>query len=251
MALLLPLRLSSVTLTSARSWKGRSTKSPTGTTRGSGFLKSRQTVDGSWGDENGENVVPGVSTVFAILFLVRSTELLAGEPAQGLLTGGLGFGRGTLSYKNGQIVGEQIVKDVDDFLKAIESGEEPDLALYTDELTKIVVPTDPAQRAQHLQKLRLLVTDYEFERRYIAVKILGSVRDLDNVPALIYALTDPAADVVVLAHQGLRFISRKIDSIELPAKPNETNMKLVKQQWIDWYRSVRPDGELYYEEETR
>ncbi len=219
--------------------------------RGVDFLRGIQQQDGSFRNEGGggESQPPLVSTAFAVLFLVRSTELLANETVTGQVLGSQGFQSGKLALRRGQIVNEQIQQNVEDFMQAIESGKELDLAQFSGSLSNLIVPTDPAQRAQYLQRLRVLVNDEDFDKRYVAVRYLGSVRELDNVPALIYAMTDPAPDIVVAAHNGLRFISRKIDSIQLPAGANRENCKGIKEQWEKWYLSVRPGADLMYETE--
>ncbi len=228
--------------------EGQVTEHPDWYDQGVDFLMREQNANGSW-QGGSEPVTPAVSTVFAILFLVRSTEILANDPHTGVYSGGQGFANGNLTVRNGQVIGEAVTRDVEDFLRAIDSDKDVDLKQFEESLVDLQVSKDPAKRAQHLQQLRVLVSDEDFDKRYIAVKALSRIRDLDNVPVLIYALTDPSSDVIVQAQKGLRFISRKIDSIQLPQNPTADNCKFIKKQWEDWYRSIRPDAEFLYEED--
>jgi hypothetical protein len=78
----------------------------------------------------------------------------------------------------------------------------------------------------------------------VAVKTLSKVRDFDNVPVLLYALTDPDLRIVREADKGLRFISRKFGGVGLQEEPNSADLKSVQKAWKDWFLSVRPDAEL-------
>jgi hypothetical protein len=70
--------------------------------------------------------------------------------------------------------------------------------------------------------------------------------ELDNVPALIYALSDPCGAVVIAARDGLQFISRKIQGYGPQVKdgklPGKDEIKQVQDKWKQWYLSIRPDG---------
>ena len=100
-----------------------------------------------------------------------------------------------------------------------------------------------------------------YYRRLIAVKFLAGEQDMDNVPGLIYALGDPDFRVCLEAHDGLRLISRRIDSLEISetarqgsADPGaltvaeQTAIRLeyedIKRQWTEWFLKIRPDAEL-------
>lgn len=224
---------------------GEVTEIPNWYDQGVKYLMEAQQADGSFRGESGsETVSPGISTSFAILFLVRSTQILAKESAKGTLRGGQGFGAGSLSLRGGQVVNEQIAQNVEEFMQAIAAGKEVDLSQFTGSLSVLKVPTDPKERTAYMQQLRILVNDEDHAKRYVAVRYLGSVRELDNVPALIYALTDPVPEIIEAAHNGLRFISRKLDSVPFPTNPTPENTQAIRKQWEEWYLSVRPEGEL-------
>ena len=78
----------------------------------------------------------------------------------------------------------------------------------------------------------------------MAVRALGTARDLDSVPVLLYALTDPDVRVVQEADAALRFISRKFHGVGLPAEPTSDDLRQARQAWRAWYLSIRPNAEL-------
>ena len=83
----------------------------------------------------------------------------------------------------------------------------------------------------------------DYKARQIAAKMLGRGDDLDLVPSLIYALTDPDPRVPFFAEQSLRIISRQLDTYHLPKRDKLTDQDKAKAslQWKRWYLSVRPD----------
>jgi hypothetical protein len=89
-----------------------------------------------------------------------------------------------------------------------------------------------------------VVSGGAYESRLVAVKALARVRELDNVPLLIYALTDPDMRIVREADKGLRFISRKFDGVGLPEEPQPPNVKSAIAAWKAWYASIRPAAEF-------
>ena len=67
---------------------------------------------------------------------------------------------------------------------------------------------------------------------------------MDNVPILIYALTDPDPRIMREAQAGLRLTSRKFDGLELPANPQKAEVEALVGRWKTWYKSVRPEAAL-------
>ena len=97
-----------------------------------------------------------------------------------------------------------------------------------------------------VEKLREMVTAEEWEKRLASVKLLSAARDLNNVPALIYALTDPAPQVAREARDGLRFISRKFYGFGMPIPATKEQAISAQDKWTEWYLSIRPEGELMH-----
>ena len=107
-----------------------------------------------------------------------------------------------------------------------------------------------------------MVKANNYFRRLIAVRFLAGEQDMDNAPALIYALGDPDFRIAIEAHDGLRLISRKIDSLSVSSQ-TRTNAKRallvlsdeeknllksefasVKKKWTNWFLKIRPGAEL-------
>jgi len=143
------------------------------------MLSELQKSDGSLPGGPEATVTPDINTSFAIMFLVRSSEILSIPPAGSNLEGGSGLGK-----TSGKA------------LKELKNGR---------------------VRAQETKK---------------------------NLPALIYAMGDPDVRVCMEAHNGLRLVSRKIDSITVPEKPSLSDFQLAKERWVSWLLKLRPDAEL-------
>jgi len=82
-----------------------------------------------------------------------------------------------------------------------------------------------------------------YASRRLAAKILGRGDDLDYVPDLIYAISDPDGDVPLIAENSLRILSRQMTTAALPKDKLITQDDRVKaeRRWQQWYLSVRPD----------
>ena len=102
-------------------------------------------------------------------------------------------------------------------------------------------------------------------RRQIAVRLLVREQNMDNVPGLIYAVSDPDFRIAFEAHQGLRLLSRKVDSMRLseltfqnacrdPGTLHKSakivasvssEFKTMEAKWSDWFLGIRPEAQLY------
>ncbi len=78
----------------------------------------------------------------------------------------------------------------------------------------------------------------------VGVEALARTRSLDNVPTLIYALSDPDPRVAVAARDGLRFTSRKFDGFGLSDNPDAGEAAAVTEKWKQWYLSLRPNAKF-------
>lgn len=208
------------------------------------WLKTKQQPSGAW--EAGFIGVP-VDTSFGVLFLVRSTKksIKKATVDEGILIGGKGLPKNIENVRmmDGKVVPPQAVRDVDELLKLLDRTENPDFDARALPGT-LSLDEDLTKRNSQLQRLRVLVTDDNFDTRLAAVKTLAKARDLDNVPVLIFALGDTDWRVIEAAKSGLCFISRKFEGLGPPIKPSEEEKKTAQQQWKKWYLSIRPDGEL-------
>ena len=207
------------------------------------FLKNKQKQDGSWAGINGGEI----DTSLAILFLVRGTQTTV-EPAvlyKGILIAGhtLKKNIANATMRDGQVVTPQPTREFDDWLEIIEGAE--DRKFDPDALPgKLSLCQDIDIRTNQLVRLRELVSNEDWSVRRLVVKTLASARELDNVPALIYALTDPNHDVARSARDGLRFISRKFQGLGMPDNPTPDQKRAAAEKWKKWYLSIRPDGKL-------
>ena len=211
------------------------------------FLKKSRAPDGSWSSQSG----PVAGTCFAVLFLVRSTRTTlekAQKPVGGELAGGKGLA-GALETARVNSQGKVVTEEdesantratVGDLVDRFGSKEyDASIALPS----KIELPDDRSEREKQLEKLRQLVSAERYEAREIAVRTLIENRSLDNVPVLVYALTDPDNRIVILARNELRYISRRFTGFGLPDEPTDAQKLTAARRWRDWYYALRPEAE--------
>ncbi len=191
------------------------------------------------------------ATCFAVLFLVRSTEILVPPPGQGNLNGGVTLAENTRLeiLPGGRMKAFSAVKGLDDVMQLLDSDDidEQQFQLVQESLAKSVAQLtgdSTKTRRQHLNYMRGLVSNRNYYKRLIAVKLLARQQDMDNVPALIYALGDPNLRVCREAHNGLRLISRKLDSITISDDAGYAEYQAVKNKWTEWFLKIRPGAEL-------
>ena len=213
-------------------------------------LFDRQKDDGSFVvPRRGENSI--YATSFAILFLVRSSEVLVAPGGESNLSGGVGLrpnARLDLAA-GGRVKSFDVVSGLDDVMQMLgsEDIDEQQFEFIQESLTKTIgqLSSDKSRnRNAQMAFLRGLVTDRNYFRRLIAVKVLSRQQEFDNVPALIYALGDPDIRICAEAHNGLRLISRKLDSIPVSDQPDLSEYQSIKRAWTDWFLKIRPGAKL-------
>jgi len=211
------------------------------------YLQKTQQEDGSWRTEETHGSGPLVDTAFAMLFLTRSSQKSIRKATldEGILIGGMGLPRDLTNARiqDGKVITPQMVRDVDDLLELLTSTEDKgfDATALPGGLS---LDADLTKRTSQLERLRALVTNENYEARLAAVKTLARSRDLDNVPALIYALSDPDWRIVEAARDGLCFISRKFRGFGPPPQATEEQVQAARAKWKEWYLAIRPDGQL-------
>ena len=213
---------------------------------GVAHLAQTQKKDGSWeGDDN-----PVIATSLATLFLLRSSQkiLVKLKMGDGVLRGGNGLPPDVRSIqvdKDGRVVDPGIVIPTEQILELLESGTNPELDRLSESNDPLKLSENPSERDSQIEKLRKKVSAADYESRKIAINTLSRDRNMDNVPMLLYALTDPDKRIVLQADRGLRFISRKVRGVGLPeSEPSDLQIKAAQVAWKTWYLSLRPNAEL-------
>ena len=78
----------------------------------------------------------------------------------------------------------------------------------------------------------------------MAVRALGARRDFEDIPTLIYALSDPDDDVSVAARDSLRFVTRKFDGFRMPDRPTPADKRAAVEAWKAWYEAINPGAQF-------
>ncbi|QEF97487.1 hypothetical protein Mal15_15270 [Stieleria maiorica] len=211
------------------------------------LIKMQSAESGGW--ETRAHTSPALSTSFAILFLIRSTQKALGTGASATTIGGYQFGDDVSNAKlvGGKAVTKSPAQSVNQMLELLESDGADDLdgkALAD----RAVLPTDPVERSAQLDRLERLVRgSRSWQARRVSARLLGTSDDLRVVPALIYALSDPDHAVRAYARDGLRFISRKFEGFGMPDEPTNAEIRQAQRKWREWYLTMKP-GYVFLDE---
>lgn len=210
---------------------------------GARHLMRTQGAAGSWQSASGALV----DTCFSVLFLLRSTQKSLGRAgllAAGTLVGGRGLPKdmAAAQLRNGEVVAKPLSGPAESLLAVLDDPGDPNYLAAVEGFRAMTLEADEATLNRQAVKLRKLAGSAEPGARLAAVEALARTRDLDNVPILIYALSDPDQQVVATALDGLRFISRKFRGLGEGPIRDEATRSAVIQRWKDWYRTVRPEA---------
>lgn len=224
--------------------ENKNPKEPNWYNNGVKFLLKTQKKKGEWDTPNGEGKI--ADTAFGILFLVRSTKKTiqkAVESFDGLLVAGRGLPKytGDIRMKRGKVVNTPFQGTADSLLEILGDASHPDFDSVA-ELDAIKLSRNPKIRAQQQKRMRRLVNAESYQARLVAVKTLAKLRDLDNVPTLIYALSDPDKRVVLEARNALRFTGRKFRGFGMPDSPSQADIDAAVAAWKQWYLEIRPEA---------
>jgi hypothetical protein len=203
------------------------------------FLAKAQRKDGSWSGYCGAPCDTAFATLFLLRSMQKSIKIDLGEGT--LLSGrGLPSNLSRAKLRNGQLIVEQVRTKVDELLTMIDDDE-----AVLDELAR-----DPSQLVvdkvddKSARRLQQLVRGGEPEVRLLAVRALGRSGNLDYVPSLLYALTDPDRRVVLEARDGLKYVSRNFKGFGPPDNFTEQQRFQAADAWKNWYKSLRPGALL-------
>ncbi len=208
-------------------------------------LKKTVKPDGSW--EGGDT--PVAATAFSVLVLSRSTKKAikrAEALGEGTLVGGMGLPPKVedIKERNGRLVDTPLSGSIDELLSILEDKDNPEAIGMADTKAVIKLDADMTKRTGQVTRLRAMVSHESYETRLVAVRSLAKDRNLENVPVLLYALSDPDIRVVREADRGLRFISRKLEGVMPIEAPTKEALTTLRDRWRKWYLSIKPDAEL-------
>ncbi len=214
------------------------------------LMRKQDKKSGMFGGAEADNsrlAGPQVSTSLALMFLVRSTQTMIGVTEQLVASRRLDQNTGELKLDPiGRMATESVTLSVDKFLELINKGTEDDDEKLLSDRLRLVFIGDAKSRREQAARVRALVTHKKSQVRIMVVRAIARNRDLDNVPALIFALSDPDKHVIRAARDGLRFISRKFDGFQMPdiVKPKSKDVRKAQTKWKAWYDSIRPDADF-------
>jgi hypothetical protein len=214
-------------------------------TRGRNYLLASQQGDGSW---TYALQSPEMNTAWAILFLTRSTaktirKIEIKRLSAGTLVGNRGLPRdlSTMSVAGGRVVSRPMSGAVEGMIAVLEDTRAVDNAdAAVAGLAAKYETEGPAVLKPHKDRFRKMITDNDPGVRQVAAWALARLGDLDVVPILIGALTDPDDRVVDTARLGLQMLSRKIDGLGPPPGATPEQRKEAAQKWREWYDAIRP-----------
>ena len=190
------------------------------------------------------------ATAFAALFLMRSTKRSIEKDRYlggGELIGGKGFPTDMTrtTVRNGKVVSKRAPTTAEEMLEALNDPDNEALEAAVDSLDEMPPEMAKAIMSETAKQIQKLVSDPKPERRVVAVKALGKSGELDNVPVLLYALTDPDETVVLAARDSLCTIARKLNGGYGPMEGfDELQRDKAVAKWKAWYKSIRPNAEL-------
>lgn len=213
---------------------------------GAEYLKSQQGNDGAWTAVETDET-DDISTAFALLFLLRGTKKSLGRAAytDGTLQGGQGLrDDAEVALKNNRVVSIPVAKDLPQLLGMLENPDADELEFFAESVESLDLSDPSMSKTQMRAMVYNLVNHEQYAARLIAVRTLGKERLMENVPALIYALTDPNFEIGREANKGLKFISRKLEGYDVSENPSPEELKGLKRRWEEWYLDVVPDGQL-------
>jgi hypothetical protein len=215
---------------------------------GFAYLLATQRDDGSWIQMAG----PAADTPMAVLFLIRSMKRRLQRQqgyGPGLLTGGRGLPDDSAAAAGAEASDTPGEADpIAQLLAAVDiAGETDPSEASLAQLLESTRRPSPADRqpptSAESERLDQIIRLGSPDARVVATRLLGQSGQLDDVPTLIHALTDPDVRVAIAARDGLRRISRKVDGFGLSDQPDFDQRRRAAEAWSAWYDSIRPGSQ--------
>lgn len=202
------------------------------------LLKKTQTENGSWADSSGQ----ACATAFSVLFLLRSTQKsIEASLGEGTLVGGRGLPRdlSKLKLRGGKLIVDHKPTEADALLGMLDDSNSAALDELLDNPAALAVTSVDPGDARRLQQI---AKSGPASARLLAVRALSQLRDMENAPTLIFALTDPDKRVVRAARDGLRSVSRNFEGYGPSDNFEDAERREAVNRWKEWYRTVRPEA---------
>ncbi|NOY42423.1 MAG: hypothetical protein GXP26_11380 [Planctomycetes bacterium] len=209
--------------------------------RGYEYLKNKQHDHGGWGRKK-EDTGAACETAFAVLFLMRSTQKsIRASLGEGTLVGGRGLQADLSRMKidRGRLVAKPKTTQISNLLGMLNDSSSEDLEQLLSNPNALRLDHAGPEDSRRLQQI---VKSGVPEARILSVRVLAQQRNLDHVPILLYAMTDPDKRVVREARDGLRFISRRFGGFGLSDNFSDSERYDAIDKWKRWYRRLRPNA---------
>jgi hypothetical protein len=227
--------------------RNKQEKSPAWYNQGVEQLRQLQDDAGAWGNKHADHCPPPIATSFCVLYLIRSTQKAIGNLNEGLLAGGYGLPDDVSAMRQvgAKVIGGSSASSIDDLLTMMEE-DDPKASSEENLLDNLRLSANPETRRAQLSRLSRILTSgdilnsKDYLRRRVAARLLSQADDLDFVPAMIYAMSDPDVKVAKFAEDGLRLVSRRFDLV-VPESASDGTRKAAIENWKKWFLSLRPD----------
>lgn len=213
---------------------------------GAQHLLKTQRPDGAW---QSSAFGLGPDTAFAVLFLVRSSRKSI-EQGNHLGPGTLVGGRGLptegndLTVRFGKLAAKPLTGPAEQLLAAIEDPGHPDFLRAVEGFEESVESAPLKEIDKLRERLRKLAGDGAPESRVTAVRALARTRDMDQVPVIVAALSDPDDRVFLAAEEALEFMSRTFPSRDADEDVTPARRATATRKWKAWYLAIRPNARL-------
>ena len=215
------------------------------------FLASVQTSNGAFRSDSG-TCGPYVGTAFGVLFLLRSTRdtIQRVTKNSGQYRGNYGLPDDVSEVRltsDFQVKAPKVTVAMDDIMQLLEGSDEETSQKFDDIISNpdayAIGEMDPKKSRDFTLRMRRVLRSGTWRARILAARLLGRQGDLDNVPILIYALTDPDPRVVKEAWLGLRLTRRELFGGGRPPDPKDpAAVEEEVARWKKWYLGIRPDA---------
>jgi hypothetical protein len=188
-----------------------------------------------------------MNSCWAILFLTKSTaKTLRRIQIQRLGAGTLLGGRGlpkdltSMTVAGGRVVSRPMNGAIEGMLAVLEDprGDQADAAAAG--LVERYYREGPDALRPFKPRFRKMIADRDPGVRRVAAWALAHTGDMDIVPLLIDALSDPDEDVIEASRLGLQILSRKIEGLGPPTPSTPEQRKQAAGRWRDWYNAIKP-----------